>query len=68
LTRYLARQKHDWKLCSHVLAELMNGPRQRKDKRPWLPHQLDPYAERVETTAEKVTPSELVQKALSSLL
>lgn len=33
-----------WSHTAAIVAELMNGPRQRKDKQPWLPRHFDPYA------------------------
>lgn len=60
------RQTAAWNHTSAVLAELMNGPRPRKDKRPWLPEQLHPHAPRTAVSAARVTPQQFVKELLDA--
>lgn len=62
-----ARRREAWQHTSHLLAELMNGPRTRRDKRAWLPSQLDPFAAHA-TAAVKVTRKQFVRSLITSWL
>lgn len=59
------RRREWWQHTASLLAELMNGPRTRRDKRPWAARDLDPYA-RHETAREKVTPQQFVRSLIST--
>lgn len=60
------RRREQWVHTSHLLAELMNGARVRKDKKAWLAVQLNPFAtkEKKQEKAVKLTPTEFVKGLL----
>lgn len=61
------RQEDQWKHTSHLLAELMNGPRRRKDKRPWIGSQLDPFTAKQQSPDKiRVSPKEFVGNLLKA--
>lgn len=67
VTRHYHAQRDRWQHTSTLLAEIMNGPRKRRDNHVWTARHLDPYAER-QVPVEKVSPKEFVRGLLAAWL
>lgn len=54
------RQRDNWSRWAFLIAQVLNGPCERQDKRPWQPDDINPFAKRRTQEYVKVSPGEFI--------
>lgn len=65
MTMAEGRRRELWQHTAPLLAELMNGPRQRRDKRAWTAAQLNPFEQGAGEPVETVSRQQFVKSLVS---